>query len=504
MTEAVWSMATHPLAPPGFAETLDGQRTRYTYSASLRAILRYINVRIARHMRGPDRQELQRGMHGNGFLRRSRSEARRLYAGEELSFDDGSINLVCWVDWPWGGAGDVSERWGCIVGRFQFLLCEDVATAFLPGYSFVARPLGSYRAEDALGTIARVARYQMKADRHVLERATWESQAITDFHTAVGIDITRTRTPKHKTVETAFNRLWGRMAADEQVSLGRFCNDDEAGNALWRKLRSGSADPRQHCQSLMEVIALLDKVIGRANTEPITSKNYGSWKPAERWAYDLQAHPRGKLTEDLWWTWAPVRRPLQVRAAGVECKCADVLGESWLYSFAFENAHLYEGKRVRVCFDPAADPCRASIVLRENSPATFEKAGTVIATAAEATSNLPAVIRDGDVPRIDWDGGAIERTRQIRAAQRAARQWIFRAFAPDGKTVHTAEAETRGPRGEIAAAMRASRETPAEISPPRCRDMTDHDQETMLAQTIERENRACQRGLIPAVPEFMT
>jgi hypothetical protein len=200
----------------------------------------------------------------------------------------------------------------------------------------------------------------------------------------------------------------------------------------------------------------------------------------------------------MWWAWAPVRRQIQVRNAGVECNCSDLLGASWLYSFTWENARLYNGKKVRVCFDPASDPCRAAIVLLENSPGTFEKAGTVLTTTAEATSSVPAIVRDGPLPRIDWDGGAIERTRQMRAIQRASRQWIFRAFAPDGRTVHTAEAELRGPSGEITATAHAER-TPAEpVSSVRIQ--TDADLEADLVRTIARERRAAERGLMPLVP----
>jgi hypothetical protein len=65
------------------------------------------------------------------------------------------------------------------------------------------------------------------------------------------------------------------------------------------------------------------------------------------------------------------------------------------------------------------------------------------------------------MPHIDWDDGAIERTKQMRAIQRNARQWVFRAFAPDGRTVHTAESEIRGPSGEIAA-LRVSRDQAAD------------------------------------------
>ena len=285
MAEAVWAEMDHPLAPAGFAENLRTRhKTRFSYPPSLRAILRSIAAQIAPFMRGPDRHELSHGMHGNGCLRRHQSEDRHWRGGESLSFDDGSLNLVCWVDWPWPGAGKVAQRWGCIVGRFQFLLCEDTGTGFMPGYAFVARPLGSYRAEDALGSIARIARYVGQAERHVLERGTWESKAVEEFHAATGIEAVHTYSPKHKTVETGFHRLWGRLAADEALSLGRFRNDDEAGNALWRKFRSGSTDPRQHCQSLMEVIALLDRAIGRANTEPRTGKAYGSWVPADIWS----------------------------------------------------------------------------------------------------------------------------------------------------------------------------------------------------------------------------
>lgn len=491
MTEAVWGSLDDPLTPPGFAASLREQKTRFSYPPALRAILRYVAVRIAPHARSAARADLEHGLTGRGFLRRHWSEPRRLRAGEQLSFDDGSINLVCWVDWPWGGAGKVSERRGCIVGRFQFLLCEDSGTGFLPGYSFVARPLGSYRAEDALGVIARMARHQVLPDRNVLEQATWASHAVQEFHTATGIEAVNTYSPKHKLVETAFGRLWGRMAPDERLSLGRFRGDDEEGTKLWTKLRAGTVDPRLHCQSLPEVVALLDRVIGRANTEPITSKVYGSWVPAERWAQDLRDFPRERLSDDLWWTWAPVRRDLTVQAGGLECKCADVLGESWLYSFSWPGAQLYNGKRVRVCFDPADDLCRAAVVLLENSPGTFEKAGTVLTTTAEATCKVPALVRG----RVDWDGGEIDRTRQIRAAQRAARQWIFRAFAPDGRTVHTAEAELRGPSGEIASSTRAERVAPAPAPVNRSqRVLTEAEEAAEIGRIEAKERRAEERG----------
>jgi len=468
MTEAVWSSLAHPLTPPGFEAAVRAMPTRYGFSPSLRAILGYINVRIAPWSRGTHRAELDRGVHGTGFLRRHWSEPRRLRAGEALCFDDGSINLVCWVDWPWGG-DKVANKWGCIVGRFQFLLCEDVASGFFPGYSFVARPFGSYRAEEALGTIARMAHYQVQADRHVLERATWESKAVEDFHHATGIEAVHTYTPRHKTVEPGFGRLWGRMAPDERLSLGRFRGQDEAGTKLWLRLRGGSVDPRLHCQSLAEVIALIDRAIGRANTEPISSKVYGNWVPVERWAADLKAFPRGRLADDLWWAWAPERHEKKVLKAQVSCP-VNIYGESWTYTFSWPSAELYEGKYVRVCFDPLAEPPRAAVVLLENSPYTFEKAGTVLTHEARLLSDVP--VFDGTSLVLSGDAG--ENVARMKAIHRSARQWVFRAFAPDGRSVHTAEAETRGLSREIVAATRVelggrslpqSATTPAESAP---------------------------------------
>jgi hypothetical protein len=167
---------------------------------------------------------------------------------------------------------------------------------------------------------------------------------------------------------------------------------------------------------------------------------------------------------------------------------------------------LYQGKRVRVCFDPAADPCRAAVVLRENSPGTFEKAGAVITHTAELTSNVPLMLSDDQGLRLDWDCGAEERVRRMKAIHRSARQWIFRAFAPDGRTVHTAESETRGPGREIVAAIRAERAdpSPAGRDTSTARVRTDAELEADLARTLELERRAQERGQMQAVPEYVT
>ena len=86
-------------------------------------------------------------------------EERMFRPGEAWTMDDGTINFICCV--PLERPGDKCwERFGVMVGRFQFILLADHRSYFIPGFSYTARPRGSYRAEDLTSTVQIAARQQ--------------------------------------------------------------------------------------------------------------------------------------------------------------------------------------------------------------------------------------------------------------------------------------------------------------------------------------------------------
>ena len=127
-----------------------------------------------------------------------------------------------------------------------------------------------------------------------------------------------------------------------------------------------------HCQSLLELVAVVEKAVVRSNSEPVGSKEYGIWVPAERWAADLKEHHlRPALGQDLAWAHAPEIREWTVRKSHVAGTLDHpLLGTPQAYAFAWPDAWRCEGRKVRVHFDPAADLCRAHVFALEDNHAT--------------------------------------------------------------------------------------------------------------------------------------
>lgn len=518
--EAVRLFCAQPACPPEFRDWFAKQQRRDPHGLppSLREAMAPVKPQVA-WARAPRRAELDRGLHGHGRLRYHESENRRLYAGEVEVWDDGSVNFVCWVPWPWGGCR-VSDKWGCKVGRFQLLAALDAASSFCPGFSFVARPSQSYRAEDITASMVRLWLELGRPDKALLEKGSWESRRVAALIAAAGMDVRHTYTPRHKLIEPWFGRVWLRTSSEERVSLGRYRRDDEAGSALHERLKSGSIDPRLHCQSLPEFVAVVEKAVIRSNSEPIHSKVYGSWIPAERWAEDLKVHgPRKPLGRDLAWTHAPEIREWTVRKSHVWGVVEHpLLGVKVDYAFSWPEAWRCEGKRVRVHFDPAADLCRAAIVAIDNIPEAGLRAGDLITDNAESISDNATILPGGE---IDWDGGAEERTRRMLAAQRHARAVEFRALQPDGKRAAWSS-EIRGPDGKTTGirvgaqdgSAAQSAPTPVEVSAPArtaapavvnrgSRILTDAEEAAELARLAAKERALQQAGIIPLEVSFL-
>lgn len=302
--------------------------------------------RLVAHDQAPGRERLRYEAYAPGTLR-LRLDGTRMEAGECESWDDASVNFLLWTELD----GQVR------VGRFQLLLGVDHATDYVTGFAFVARDRDSYRAEDCVArAMLPTWRAQGVPQRVVLERGVWEASRMGDFLQALQVERTTSYHPRTKLVESVFGRLWTRLG-DVTGSVGRSRGEHEHGTRLLREMRAGRLDPRQHCLSMQEATARLAEAIRAHHAEPIESRQYGRWVPAEAYAAQAPRHLRPLQEADAWAA-RPERRALRVRRSGMVL-CSVVDGWDCRHELAFGSADLWRhaGTDVLVYFDPetAAD-----------------------------------------------------------------------------------------------------------------------------------------------------
>lgn len=356
---------------------------------------------------------------------------RRLVGGERQSWDDGSINMVCTIPWPLGGC-KCSDRWGVKVGRFQTLLGIDDATDVCPGFSFVIRAQGAYRAADIAAAMSRVWADDIRPEQLILERGIWESNRAKRFYAQTGVRVEHVRTPNQKLVENYWSRLWTQMSmADGQI--GRYRGEMERENDLLTKCLSGSTNPANHFPSLEQALNTIESSIGYLNACPVESPKYGTWIPQERYAADLAENPRPSLDRELGWMLAPEQHVWKVRKNGVVGGAVPCpLGPSIPYYFACDHLWDYIGAEVCCYFDPYLNPVKATIVLAQDHKG--RKKGTIISTAAYVIVDVPMLERLAESWNIaNPDGTPLERALRYRQAYFQAVRTEYRSLGLNGR-----------------------------------------------------------------------
>lgn len=443
--------AKNPLAPEAFRAWVESRKDQHSIPPSLRA---WIDVpsAVQQFHRAPTEAQL-RGLYVPDSMRLHMERGDRLRAGERFSADDGSVNFVVFVDWPWGGC-PCSDKFGVRVGRYQLLALHDDATGYVPHFSWIARASDAYRAED-IATFLHAPFAQLGVwDTALLERGSWESHRVSELLALAGVERETAYEPNQKLVEGWWNRAWT-LLSNLPGQIGRFRGEEEAAAALVEKYRRGSRDPRLDLISLPDAANAIARVVAELNaTRMDCGPLWGSWVPAERWAADLAVRPLRQLPANVEPMTRPERRELMVRRWAVHCEAMSPAGEALKYEFFDDALIAHEGKRVLVYFDPQDDPCTAAIYALDGR--------TVIAARATCISRAPALIRDAAGYRLDWDHGQIERARAAKAQARAAVRREHRTLAPDG-TVEAYSTEVRDARERAVAAMaRSPRGTAAE------------------------------------------
>lgn len=458
---------------------------------------------LVQFSRNPRAADVMLG-HARGTLRKHWSADRRLWAGERMSSDDGSINFMVCVPWPWGGCR-TSDKFGVKVGRFQLLATNDDASDFVPSWTYTIRASQAYRAEDVCGALGRLWRDVARPDVAVLERGVWESARVTALFAAAGVNIHRSYQPRQKLIEGVFNRLWTILSA-MPGQIGRYRGEMERENKLLAAAQAGTLDPRTAFVELPVALAALEQAIAFHNRTPLESKHYGKWTPETRWCEDLAAHPRPRLDAALAYLWAPEIRTWTVRRACVGGMVEQPLGVSLPSHWWAPELLDAEGRKVTVHFDPWETHAPATITLTEDWPVKGWRAGRVLATRVPCLEDLPTISRDAaNAIAVSGDGdisGALHRAKTMRATLRSIVLREYRATAADGTRARR-ETEVRAPEPAAAPSRgmtkdqgpmtngQGATDRAASVAVPvvnrSARILTDDEEAAELARLAERE-----------------
>jgi hypothetical protein len=497
--------AKHAICPPAFREYLAAIKDRQYLPPSLRDAIRVADAVVQRH-RSPT-EALLSSVYTPHILRKHPTQERRLRAGEMFSSDDGSVNFIVYVPWPWGGGDPCCERYGVKVGRFQMLPVLDCGTGYVSSVTQVVRAAQSYRAEDLVAVMGHAMRQTGVWDMAYLERGTWESKRVSEFLKMAGVERLTAYQPRQKLIEQWWNPTWTHLSR-LPGQIGRFRGEEEEGNRRLRAYQAGHRDPREELLSLAQMMKAFQAVIDERNHERIDAGPiFGSWVPAERWVSDLAQQPMKPWPTKLDHVLCPERRELMVRQHMVTCEAVGPFGENNSYKFFDEALIGFEGQYLSVYFDPHRDPVTAAI---------FH--GTeLVCPAATCISRAPAVVRHGSGEiELSWDG---EHVARAEAAKKRARAWVqreHRAIKPDG-SLQAWLSEQKGPDGQVSTAVERSesvakkpedrsqmpeaapvarRSAPAMPLNRSQRILTDDEEAAELARVEAKERRLQQAGLI--------
>jgi hypothetical protein len=331
------------------------------------------------------------------------------------------------------------------VARFQLLLGIDCATDFCVGYNYVMRGNDAYRAEDVVRSWHSVWTAAGRPDACVVEGGSWQGVRALEYLGAAGIEpVSAKGRPWQKLVEGWFNRLWTQMSiALPGGQVGRFRGEMKGETQDWIACREGRRDPRELFPDVSEVLSAIDRCIAHLNAEPVESRNYGTWIPAQAWAASERA-PR-ELPAGLWRLALPERETRTVRNGSVTVTADDAWGGRSRMTFADRALGRYDGALVRASFDPYQDWA----VIELAAPWADAPAGTVVAGRAPRVDARPKIVGGA----VAWISGAEAAKRERNAARKLVGESV-RTFDERGirERIPEVRGEPRTGTAEVAAA----------------------------------------------------
>lgn len=280
----------------------------------------------------------------------------------------------------------VSQKFGVLLGRFQWLAYHDARTDKLLAWDYVVRPRGSYRAEDILNGMGAVVRtHGIPNQGFQFEGGAWNSKLVKQAIALLGCQHWRTYSPHQKAIEAVFNKVWTRLAVQfPHADMGRYRNENESNCQLYEACKAGHQDPRKYFPTLEIIVRVFEEEVSAHNSRLIMSTQYGRWVPDDYFAQAVSAAPLRKFSPEMEWMFSPFAAERKVKGMMVSCRVPMFENFSVPFDFGADWLPHYAGKKVRLHFNPRQPKCVAKVVLMENatSPAgRAQGAGDILGDA---------------------------------------------------------------------------------------------------------------------------
>jgi hypothetical protein len=262
-----------------------------------------------------------------------------------------------------------SMKYGVLLGRFQWLVFNDCRTDKILAWDYVIRPRGSYRAEDLLSGMGTVVKtHNIPRVGWQFEGGTFNAKLVREAIRLMKCEHWRTYSPHQKAVESIFNRVWTRLAAQfPHADMGRYRNENEANCKLYENAKRGHADPRRYFPTLELVVKMFEEEVAAHNGRLIRSEQYGQWIPDELFAQSISQSALRPFSREMDWIFSPFAAERKITGMMARCRVPMFEDFSVPYEFNAPWMPLHDGKKVRMHFNPRDPKCRAKIVLMENS-----------------------------------------------------------------------------------------------------------------------------------------
>lgn len=412
-----------------------------------------------------------------------------------IESDDGTLNFACCIPWPLGG-DPCSDKYGWRVGRWQILPAMEAGwSRMYLGYALVARPRGSYRAEDIRSLIHLVLENHGQPDKFRFERGSWESDQVVNLIKSLGIELDTVYQSNQKPfIEGGFSKLWTYLSTIDG-QLGRYRGEMQEENRIMQAVRAGRADPLQHFPKLADVIRALDGAMAMHNSDTVSGV-YGKWVPEVRHRELALARPWTPLPEQLRYLFAPYCREWTVAKGTVGGKISLMEDAPALpFYFAADDLWRLNGHRVRIYFDPAAEHCIATVVAIHDFAGY--RANQIICTA-DLIGDLPHFARAS----MGWSDQSTAPESTWRKTALSALRRDLRSLDVGGR-VTSSTSEIRDGRGNTVTLRTDSRAdtAPATTQSPQ-RITFDSDSATSCGSTPRtQDRRLADAGLGTVAPK---
>lgn len=314
-----------------------------------------------------------------------------------------------------------SQKFGVLLGRFQWLAYNDGRTDKILAHDYVVRPRGSYRAEDILngmGAVVKTSGIPRKGWQ--FEGGTFHAKLVQQAIKLMGCEHWRTYSPHQKAIESVFNRVWTRLAVQfPHADMGRYRGENEKNCQLYEACKKGQKDPRTFFPMLADVVRVFEEEVAAHNAKKIFSEQYGQWEPGQFFDEYTAANKLREFSREMEWIFSPVAVERKIRQMMVRCRVPMFEDFSVPYEFNAPWMPMHNGKLVRIHFNPRQPKCTAKVVLLENSGE--RKAGEILGDAqliGETTGHIRLMMGWADD---DQRAGYVARQRTKNFMRRETR-----------------------------------------------------------------------------------